>query len=669
MGKRFKVVREQPRTTARPTPEPIPVVRFTWQFYALAVALIAATFAVYWQTTHYPLLDIDDPDYVVLNTNVRAGLTWETFRWAFNIGYAANWHPLTWLSHMADCQFFGMLPGQIHGTGGHHLMNLLLHTASAVLLFGLLHKLTRQLWPSAVVAALFAIHPLHVESVAWVAERKDVLSTFFLMLTFCAYAKYASCKSTSRKIIFYVLTALVFACGLMSKQMLVSAPILFLLIDYWPLNRFYPNRNTNLNFSLRPLISLVAEKIPFVLMAIGASIAVILAQGSGGAISDRILFSHRLNNAIVTYVIYLADMFYPHNLAHYYPHEAYNWQTFDVASSLLILGAITVATLWLARSRPYLLVGWLWYVVTLVPVVGIVQVGGQARADRYTYIPSIGIFIMVAFGAADLLKAFFAKRDLAATTRRSIQITVAIFALAITTTLSAAAYKQVGYWESGEKLCKHTLSVTKNNWFVHSALAAILNTQADVLRANGKSAEAKKKNEEAIEHLKETLAIMPGMANAHVILANAYLVLDRLNDAVASFQEALRLEPANALAHCNLANTLKRQGKMNEAVEQYQLSLQYEPNRADTRYNYALALEQSGRSDEALREFQTSLQCYPSDLAAYWTQDQMADILIKKGQKPEAIALLRNAVAINARSNVDPSNAARSTLDRLEKAP
>ncbi len=670
MGRRFKVIREQPRATAIPATEPIAAVHFSWQFYALAVALIATTFAVYWQTTHFPLLDIDDPDYVVLNTHVRSGLTWETFRWAFNIGYAANWHPLTWLSHMADCEYFGLLPGQIHGTGGHHLMNLLLHSATVVLLFGLLHKMTRQLWPSAFVAALFAIHPLHVESVAWVAERKDVLSTFFLLLTLCAYAKYAVSERTSRKIIFYILTALSYACGLMSKQMLVSAPILFLLLDAWPLNRFYLNRNTNLNLSLRSLPRLVAEKIPFILMAVGASIAVVLAQGSGGAISSRILFTNRINNAIVTYVIYLADMFYPHNLAHYYPHEAYNWQTSDVLGSLAILGSITVATLWHMRSRPYLLVGWLWYLVTLVPVIGIVQVGGQARADRYTYIPSIGIFIMVAFGAADLLKGFFAKRELTINTRRAIQIAIAVFAIAATATLAAVAHQQVSYWQSGETLCKHTLSVTKNNWFVHSALAAILNSEGDHLRASGKSDEANRKNQEAIDHLKETLAIMPGMANAHVILANAYLDMNKLDDAVKEFQLAIELQPENALAHCNLANTLKKQGKMAEAISQYEEALRYEPNLADTRYNYALALSQSGKTDQALQEFQRTLQCFPSDLAAYWTQQQMADILIKKGQKSEAIALLRNAVEINDRSHVDPAgNVARAMLERLEKSP
>lgn len=668
MGKRFKVIREQPRSAARPTSEPPPKVRFTWHFYALAAALIAATFAVYWQTTHFPLLDVDDPDYVTLNTNVRAGLTWETFRWAFNLGYAANWHPLTWLSHMADCQFFGMLPSQIHGTGGHHLTNLLLHYGSVVLLFGLLQKLTRQLWPAGFVAALFAVHPLHVESVAWVAERKDVLSTFFLMLTLCGYAKYAATEGTSRKTIFYIVTAIAFACGLMSKQMLVSAPILLLLIDYWPLNRFYPNRNTNLNFTLRPLASLIVEKIPFVLMAIGASIAVVLAQGLGGAISDRIPFSNRLNNAIVTYVIYIADMFYPHNLAHYYPHEAYNWQAFEVLGCLVLLAAISAVSVRLARSRPYLLVGWLWYLVTLVPVIGLVQVGGQARADRYTYIPSIGIFIMVAFGAADLLKTFLAQQSVA--TRSAMRIGIATLALLVTTSLAVAAHKQVTYWQSGEILCKHTLSVTKNNWFVHSALAAILNSQADGLRANGKSAEADKKNQEAIEHLKETLRIMPGMANAHVILANAYLAMNNLSDAANEFHTAITLQPNNSLAHCNLANTLKRQGKMSEAITEYETAVRLEPTRADTRYNYALVLEQSGRTDEALQEFERAFQCFPSDLAAYWIQQQMAEILLKKGQKPEAITLLQKAVEINSRTHVDPiNNIARTMLERAQKAP
>ena len=405
-------------------------------------------------------------------------------------------------------------------------------------------------------------------------------------------------------------------------------------------------------------------------MAIGASIAVILAQGSGGAISERIPFSTRIGNAIVTCVIYIADMFYPHNLAHYYPHEGYNWQAFDVVGSLAILGAVTAVAIWQMRSRPYLIVGWLWYSVTLIPVIGIVQVGGQARADRYTYIPSIGIFIMVAFGVADLVKAFFAKRQLTIASQRPIQIGIAVLALVAMTSLAATAHKQVGYWQSGEKLCKHTLSVTKRNWFVHSALAAILNTQATELRANGKLGEAKAKNLEAIEHLKDTLTIMPGMANAHVILANAYLDLDMLDNAVKEFGLAIQLDPGNALAHGNLANTLKKQGKMTDAIAEYEAAVKLEPTRADTRYNYALALSQTGRKDEALREFQTSLQCYPSDLAAYWTQEQMADILVKQGKNAEAIQLLRNAVAINDRSHVDPQgNVARSMLQRLEKTP
>jgi tetratricopeptide (TPR) repeat protein len=668
MGKRFKVVREQPRRSADRSSAATPAITFarlSWQFWALAAVIVCATFAIYWQTTHFPLLDVDDPDYVTQNTNVRAGLTWETFKWAFNLGYAANWHPLTWLSHMADCQFFGMLPGEIHGTGGHHLVNIILHTTASLLMFGLFYKLTRQLWASAFAVALFAVHPLHVESVAWVAERKDVLSTFFLMLTFCAYARFVRSKFNVQRskfnvVAWYLVTMVLYALGLMSKQMLVSAPFLMLLLDYWPLTRF-----SIFDFRFSILVKLIVEKIPFVLMAVGASIAVIMAQGSGGAISERIPFVTRIGNAIVTCVIYIADMLYPHNLAHYYPHEGYNWQAFDVIGCLAILAIITAVAVWQMRSRPYLIVGWLWYLVTLVPVIGIVQVGGQARADRYTYIPSIGIFIMVSFGVADLIKAILAKR--AAIARRPIEIGVAVAALATTTALSATAHKQVGYWESGEKLCKHTLSVTRRNWFVHSALAAILNTQATELRANGKLAEAKAKNLEAIEHLKDTLTIMPGMANAHVILANAYLDMDMLDDAVKEFRLAMELDPGNGLAHCNLANTLKKQGKMNDAIAEYEASLKLEPTRADTRYNYALALSQSGRKDEALREFQTTLQSFPSDLAAYWTQEQMADILIKQGKNAEAIQLLRNAVAINDRSHVDPQgNVARSMLQRLE---
>jgi protein O-mannosyl-transferase len=497
-----------------------------------------------------------------------------------------------------------------------------------------------------------------------------VLSTFFLMLTFWAYAIYARTeRGVGRKIAAYLVVVLLYACGLMSKQMLVSAPILFLLLDYWPLNRLFLNLNPNLALNFRRVPSLLAEKILFLLMAIGASIAVVVAQGSGGAISQRIPLAARISNAIVTYIIYAADMFWPHDLAHYYPHEAYHWVAFDVFGSVALLVLITAGALWMARSRPYLLVGWLWYLVTLLPVIGLVQVGGQARADRYTYIPSIGIFIMVAFGAADLLKKLLA-REISTGGRRTIQIGTAVLAVAATTSLAVVAHKQVGYWKSGETLCKHTLAVTRNNWFVHSALAAILNTQADVLRANGKSVEAKQKNEEAVEHLKSTLAIMPSMANAHVILANAFLKLDRLSEASEAYRRALALEPNNALAHSNLANCLKQQGKLSDALIEYAAAIRCAPTYADTHYNYGLALHQSGRADDALREFQTTLQCYPSDLAAYWTEHQMAEILSSAGKKNEALALLRNAVEINERSHVDPGqNAARTMLERLEKTP
>lgn len=656
MGKDVKVVTNRTILAAPSASATVAPARFGWRFFAIGALLACATFAVYWQTTRFPLINFDDPMYVTDNPNVRAGLSWATVRWAFNLGYSGNWFPLTWISHMADCQFFGMTSGDLRGTGGHHLMNVLLHIASSLLLFGLLHKLTRQIWASAFVAALFALHPLRVESVAWVAERKDVLSVFFLMLTFCAYAAWARAEGVGRKALAYLLVIVFYGCGLMSKQTLVSAPILFLFLDYWPLERASLNRR---------MVGPLREKIPFILMAIGGGIVVIIAQGRVGAISQRTPLADRICNAIVTYVIYLGDIFWPHNLAHVYPHEGNSWGASHVFGSLVLLAVITTATI-LARSRRYLLIGWFWYLVTLVPVIGLVQTGEQARADRFTYIPSIGIFMMVAFGASALLKHLLT-RDWTPQTRRAIQVGVAAIALMATGSLAIAAHRQAGYWQSDEKLCKHTLAVTRNNWLVHSLFAAILNSEAQKLRANGKYNDANIKNEEAMEHAKATLTIMPEMANAHVSLANALYELNRLNEAADAYRNALRFDPDNAMAHSGFANCLKQQGKFSDALAEYEAAVRCEATRADLHYNYGLALMDAGRSDDALSQFKTALNCFPSDLAAYWTECQMASIYLDQGRKNDAIPLLRNAVSINEQSHVDPSgNSAQTLLQRIE---
>ena len=461
-----------------------------WAVLLMCVALAAVTLVVYWQTTHFELTNVDDPDYIINNTHVRGGLTWDNFRWAFKIGNAANWHPLTWLTHMFDCQFWGMLPGELKGTGGHHLTNFTLHIASVLLLFGLLNRLTGKFWASSLVAVVFAIHPLHAESVAWVAERKDVLSAFFMMLTLWAYAGYARDASPTK----YVLTAFVFGLGLLSKQMLVTVPFLLLLLDYWPLNRWSRSRG------MGPLL---LEKIPLIGLALIAGILLLISQKQGGAIAttERVPALTRVTNAIVTYVVYIVDLFWPKNLAHYYPHEGVHWTWWQIICSAAVLFAITLLVIRLGSKRPYLFVGWCWYIVTLLPVIGILQVGAQARADRYTYIPSIGICIMIAFGLADVFATLF----------RTVTNPVFAFTAAVlTAAMIPPAHEQVSYWHDSEKLYRHTLAVTKNNWFVFNGMGSVLNGEAELLRGQHKYAEAKAKNEEAVKQLNAALKITQG---------------------------------------------------------------------------------------------------------------------------------------------------------------
>jgi len=623
--------------------------RAGWAFFLICALLVVSTLAVYWQVTTFKLMDVDDPEYITNNTHVRDGLTRSSIAWAFTIDHTANWHPLTWMSHMLDCQIFGLAPGLLHGTGGHHLTNLLFHLANTILLFIVLTRFTGYMWRSAFVAGLFALHPLHVESVAWVAERKDVLSTFFMMLTLWAYSWYAERPNVKR----YLLVAAAFALGLMSKQMLVSLPILLLLLDYWPLRRTKLFSRDGIGIG-----KLFAEKIPLFALSLAASTAAFVHQGKGEAITERFSLGSRIANAVVTYIVYLANTLWPQNLAHYYPHEGI-LATWQVAGSAVLLVAITYLAVRLARSHSYLIVGWLWYLITLVPVIGLIQVGAQARADRYTYIPLIGIFVMVAFAIPELFSRWV---------KTSPKPILATSSAVVIGALILPAHTQVSYWENSEKLYTHTLSVTENNWFVHSAIAAILNDQATTLRANGQRDEANKKNEEAIRHLKITLEIMPGMADAHNCLAVALNGAGKFDESIVEYEKALSLQPNDSLTHCNVGAAFLQQGKLDQAIGHLRSSLEIDPTRADAHYNLAIALRKQGHSDESLAEFRKVLDLYPSDWTTYWTYNQMAIQLSDKGQTAEAIDLLKKAVQINDRTKVDgDQNAALRNLQRLEQ--
>src|SRR5579862_3504181 len=452
----------------------------------LLLALI--TVLVYWPVRHADFLVFDDPDYVTYNSHVQAGLTWAGVKWAFTSWYASNWHPLTWLSHMLDSSLFGP------NASASHIINVLFHTANVLLLFLLLYRATNKLWPAAFVAALFAWHPLHVESVAWVSERKDVLSTFFGLLSLLAYVGYAQkFKVQSSKFnVDYVLAIVFFALGLMAKPMLVTLPFVMLLLDFWPLERIR-SFATVTDRARAQYASLLFEKIPFFALTIASSIITYLAQRGEAVMSfEQRPLGLRLANAAVAYVEYLAKTFWPAHLAVIYPlpHEIPSWQV--VATALLLTG-VTVFAWCMRRNAPYLLVGWLWFLGTLVPVIGIVQVGGQALADRYAYVPLIGIFLAITWGAADLIARF----------RVQTALTAAIAAVVLMGS-AAATERQLTFWDNSEKLFRHALDITTGNAIAHVNLGVALEQDH---------------REDALVEYRKALDLAPGLFQVHNNLA------------------------------------------------------------------------------------------------------------------------------------------------------
>jgi len=551
----------------------------------VCILLAFITLLVYLPVRHYAFINFDDPEYVAGNPMVQAGLTWNGLQWAFTTGHASNWHPLTWLSHMLDCQLFKLNPGR------HHLVNVLFHAANAVLLFLLWLRLTGALWPSAFIAALFAWHPLHVESVAWVAERKDVLSSFFGLLTLLAYSRYAQSgieKPTTKSpgavpapgaqssTLNYALALLFFALGLLSKPMLVTLPLVMLLVDYWPLGRVTGGRwqtASGKKTAGRPsthdprLSTLLAEKWPFFLLAAISCAVTFIAQKRGEAVVplEFCPLPLRIENAAVAYVTYLVNCVYPVNLAVIYPLPK-EIPLGRVAGAVAVL--VTISWLvWRARQRePYWLTGWLWYLGMLVPVVGLVQVGLQSMADRYTYLPLVGVFAGTTFGVANLAKKL-----------RLSPIILTVTAVLILAGCLWTTTRQLGYWPDSETLFKHALWVTKANPVAQRHLATALSEMGQP--------------QEAIEHFRESLRLMPDSALAHNNLGGALARTGHPQEALAEFQEAVRLKPDYAVAYFNLGNLLAQTGHLPEAIKNFQTALQLQPDFPSARYSLTRALE------------------------------------------------------------------------------
>jgi tetratricopeptide (TPR) repeat protein len=602
------------------------------QILMVYILLTTATCMAFWGVNHCDFIGYDDDGYVTKNTNIQEGLTAKGIRWAFTTGYYANWHPLTWISHMVDVQLFDLKPR------GHHLTNLLFHIANTLLLFVVLNRMTKALWRSAFVAALFALHPLHVESVAWVAERKDVLSTFFWMLTIGAYCSYVERPALQR----YLLVLLFFAFGLMAKPMLVTLPFALLLLDFWPLKRFEEkkstpeewtegykpgsgNRGKRKSKAEEPAASgyrwaliypLIWEKLPLFLLAALSSIVTYMVQQKGGAVSTLEVFplSVRLANAFVSYIIYIGKMIWPSNLAVLYPHPGL-WPPWQVMAAVSLLVAVTLMVIWTAKRFPYLATGWFWYAGTLLPVIGLVQVGQQARADRYTYIPLVGLFIIVAWGVPELLKGWRYRKE-----------TLFLSSALALSCLFVATWTQVGYWRNSVTLFEHTLKVNDRNSTAYNNLgnaygnlgnhrkaiedynkAIELNPKYEVAYYNRGNAYGNLGNHrQAIEDYGKAIELNPKYAEAYNNRAVSHGSLGNYRQAMEDSNKAIELNPIDAVAYNTRGNASERLGSYRQAIEDYSKAVELNPKYALAYYNRAVAYWRLENQKQAIEDLKTA---------------------------------------------------------------
>jgi tetratricopeptide (TPR) repeat protein len=571
--------------------------------------------------------------YVSENGNIQSGLTIEGIQWAFLSGYAANWHPLTWISHMLDIEFFGSQPRW------HHLTNLIFHLATTLLLFFVLDRMTHALWPSAFVAALFALHPLHVESVAWVAERKDVLSAFFWMLTLGAYVLYAERPGVKR----YCAVIICFSLGLLSKPMLVTLPFVLFLLDYWPLRRIDPDKNKPVREPVSPnkrkrlekhapvkinkltnpykrfgIPALIREKIPLLLLAGVSSIVTYLVQQHGGAMRSLELFplTDRVKNALISYVMYIGKTLWPDNLAILYPYPE-SWPLWELWGAGLLLVLITLLVIRAAERFPYLSIGWLWYLGTLVPVIGIVQVGSQAMADRYTYIPIIGLFIIVSWGVPELLRTWRHRNEI-----------LAVSSVLLLLCLSVATWTQVGYWRNSLTVFNHTLKVTDRNSIIYASRGAIYNrlgNYAQAIEDYDKAVEFSPKYDEAynnrgvsraklghhtqgLEDFSRAIEINPTYSEAYRNRGILYGLIGKFNQSISDLDKAIQINADYVEAYNDRGFSYQNLGNHRQARDDFSRAIELNPGYAQAYANRAISSEALGMKSEALEDLKKATQ-------------------------------------------------------------
>lgn len=575
----------------------------------IAVVILAAVVRTYLPVTGRNFgFVFDDQQYLVENIHVHSGLTAQGVRWAFTTTYASNWHPLTWLSHMLDVTLYGSKPM------GHHLTNVLLHALAAVLLLAALFRLTGEFYKSAFVAAMFGLHPLRVESVAWAAERKDVLCGVFWMLTMIAYAGYARKPGKIR----YAGVVLAFACALMSKPAAVTLPVVLLLLDYWPLGR--------------GRVLPAARHLPLFAMSTASAAVTLYAQQSTGAVAGAasLPLGMRAANAAVAYAAYIGKMFWPAGLAVYYPHPLGGIPAWQAAGSALLLAAVTYAAVRLRKCAPYLAVGWLWYLVTLLPMAGLVQAGKQAMADRYTYIPMIGILLIAAWGVPDLAERIRLRISPKSKAGSAQAAALAALAIAVTALAAARTGQQIGVWRNEVTLFSHALKVTRNNWMAHHGLARALDQWG--------------KTEDAVRHYRISIRIDPTNADVRNGLATALLKLGRTAQALREFETAVRLDPGNAAARLNYGAALDHAGRLKAAERQFRQAVRLAPDSPVARANLAGVLARRGKFPEAVRQYRAA--CEMTGYSDLQTVASLADACYRSGDRREALRIGRLALRL-----------------------
>src|SRR5438552_10857108 len=526
----------------------------TTRLAAIYLGLAGLVAVVFVQTRRFNFVNYDDGSYVFENANIRAGLTWRGVVWAFTHVHSQNWHPLTSISHMIDCQLFGL------NAGAHHLVNVGLHTVVALLLFTFLWQSTNALWASAISAAIFAIHPLRVESVAWISERKDVLSGLFFMLTLLAYLRYVRGQTWQRMAV----VAVCFAFGLMSKPMLVTTPIVLLLLDYWPIDRF----------KKQGLWKLILEKVPLLILSVGSCAATLIAQQVAIGSTESLPLASRIDNALVTSVNYLRQMFWPVDLVPFYIHPEWRLATWEIIGAIILLAGATAVMFLLRRKLPFLLVGWLWYIVMLLPVIGIIQVGLQARADRYTYLPQIGIIIAVVWAIRDLTSLW-----------RAHTVALVPASLVVVGSLSFLSYRQATHWRDTESLWSYTLNLSQEHDLALTGLAMVEVGRGQI--------------DYAVIHFRHALGLRDGNAAAHYGLGLALSQQRKTDEAIEHWQKSLELQPDNLNARNNLGAALAEIGRTPEAIEQWQQTLAFDTDNGKAAINLTLFFATS--TDATLR--------------------------------------------------------------------